>query len=161
MMAFLELCRKLKDQCCRKLKDQCKTVWVGWCQVPALTPSPPSVEYMLKWIGSALIQIMACRLFGAKPLPETMLAPLLSIWLLGTNFSEIWIWILSFSFKKMLLKMLSVNLVAILSRGRWSERTLIVVEFRKCGLVVLVCLTSWPNYVLIYIQHWSRSHLMI
>ena len=29
---------------------------------------------MHQWIGSALVQIMACRLFGAKPLSEPMLA---------------------------------------------------------------------------------------
>ena len=29
---------------------------------------------MHQWIGSALLQIMACRLFGAKPLSEPMLA---------------------------------------------------------------------------------------
>ena len=28
---------------------------------------------MRQWIGSALVQITACRLFGAKPLSETML----------------------------------------------------------------------------------------
>ena len=45
-------------------------------------------------------------------------AGLLSIGLLGTSFSEIWIQILSFSFKKMHLKMLSATMAAILSRGR-------------------------------------------
>ena len=44
---------------------------------------------------------MACRLVGAKPLSETML--------LGTNFSEILIEILTFSFKKMRLKVSSAN----------------------------------------------------
>ena len=34
---------------------------------------PPSAAYMRLWIGSALLQIMACRLFGAKPLFEPML----------------------------------------------------------------------------------------
>ena len=29
---------------------------------------------MRQWTGSALVQVMACRLFGAKPLPEPMLA---------------------------------------------------------------------------------------
>ena len=36
--------------------------------------SPPSAAYMRQRIGLALVQIMACRLFGAKPLPEPMLA---------------------------------------------------------------------------------------
>ena len=30
--------------------------------------SPPSAAYMRQWIRSALVQIMVCRLFGAKPL---------------------------------------------------------------------------------------------
>ena len=36
--------------------------------------NPPSPAYMRQWTGSALVQVMACRLFGAKPLPEPMLA---------------------------------------------------------------------------------------
>ena len=35
--------------------------------------SPSSAAYMRQWIGSALVQIMACRLFGAKPLSKPML----------------------------------------------------------------------------------------
>ena len=34
--------------------------------------SPPSDAYIRQWTGSALIQIMACRLFGAKPLSKPM-----------------------------------------------------------------------------------------
>ena len=33
----------------------------------------PSAAYMRQWIGSALVQIIACHLFGAKPLFEPML----------------------------------------------------------------------------------------
>ena len=46
-------------------------------------------------------------------------ADLLSIGPIGTNLREIWIQILTFSFKKIRLKMLSAKMVAILSRGRW------------------------------------------
>ena len=35
--------------------------------------SPPSAGYMRQWIGSALVQIMACRLFGAKPWSKLIL----------------------------------------------------------------------------------------
>ena len=35
--------------------------------------SPPSAARMHQWIGSALVKIMACRLFGAKPLSKPML----------------------------------------------------------------------------------------
>ena len=36
-------------------------------------PLSPSDAYMPQWTGSALVQVMACHLFGAKPLPELML----------------------------------------------------------------------------------------
>ena len=35
--------------------------------------SPPSAAYVRQWTGSALVQIMACCLFVAKPLSEPML----------------------------------------------------------------------------------------
>ena len=35
--------------------------------------STPSAAYMRQWSRSTLVQVMACRLFGAKPLPEPML----------------------------------------------------------------------------------------
>ena len=38
-----------------------------------LNSSPPSAAYRRQWIGSALVHIMACRLFGAKPLSKPML----------------------------------------------------------------------------------------
>ena len=35
--------------------------------------SPICAAYMRQWTRSALVQVMACRLFGAKPLPKPML----------------------------------------------------------------------------------------
>ena len=35
--------------------------------------SPPGVSYMRWWIASALVRKMACRMFGANPLPKPML----------------------------------------------------------------------------------------
>ena len=35
-----------------------------------LNSAPPSAIYMRQWIGSALFEVMACRLFGAKWLSE-------------------------------------------------------------------------------------------
>ena len=32
----------------------------------------PSAAYMRRWTVSALVQVVVCRLFGAKPLPEPM-----------------------------------------------------------------------------------------
>ena len=42
--------------------------------IPLDNSSPPSAAYMHQWIGSALVQIMACRrLFGTKPLSKPVL----------------------------------------------------------------------------------------
>ena len=60
-------------------------------------------------IEPSLVQITACRLIGAKPLSELFMAGKLLIARLGTNFSEIWIKIHTYSFKKMRLKMSSGN----------------------------------------------------
>ena len=38
-----------------------------------INSSPHTVTHMRQWIRSPLVQIMACRLFGAKPLPIPML----------------------------------------------------------------------------------------
>ena len=42
--------------------------------VEGLNHLPPGVAYMRRWIGSALVQVMACPLFGDNPLPEPVLA---------------------------------------------------------------------------------------
>ena len=48
---------------------------------PALDESyPPSAAYMRQWIGSVLVQIMVCRLYGAKPLSKPMLGRQLDPW---------------------------------------------------------------------------------
>ena len=38
-----------------------------------INSSPPSAAYMCQWIGSVVVQIMACRLFSAKTLPQPIL----------------------------------------------------------------------------------------
>ena len=71
-----------------------------WCDQASMcfNSSPLSVRYRRQWTGSALVQVMACRLFGTKsPEPRD---GFLSIGLLETNFSEIWIGSTSFSFKE-------------------------------------------------------------
>ena len=39
----------------------------------SVNSSPPSATYMHQWTGSAVVQIMACHLFGTKPLSKPML----------------------------------------------------------------------------------------
>ena len=41
--------------------------------ISLINSSLPSAAYMRQWIESILVQIMACRLFGAKPLFKPML----------------------------------------------------------------------------------------
>ena len=69
-----------------------------------LNSSPPSAAYMHRWTGSALVQIMACRLDGAKPLSEPMLSNCQ-----GTYFNEILLEIKIFSFMKVCLNMSSAK----------------------------------------------------
>ena len=43
------------------------------CFTYVINLSPHNAAYMRQWTGSSLVQFMACRLFDAKPLPESML----------------------------------------------------------------------------------------
>ena len=70
---------------------QLKLVAIITCQIKHnilhIHSSPLSAAYMHQWIGSALIQIMACHLFGTKPFPEPLLAYCkLDPWDLNQNF---------------------------------------------------------------------------
>ena len=84
--------------------------------VLSLFNSFPLDAYTRQWTGSALVQVMAWRQFITW-----INAELSSIGLLGTIFNEIWIGILSYSFTKIVLKMSSARMSAILSRGRWVK----------------------------------------
>ena len=44
-----------------------------WRTVALEHDYPPSAAYMRQWTGSSLIQVIACRMFGAKSLPEPIL----------------------------------------------------------------------------------------
>ena len=67
----------------------------------------PSDAIWRKWTWTTVVQVMACHLFGTKPLPESTI--LLLIEPLGTHLDEIWI-IKTFYFKKICFKMLSAIL---------------------------------------------------
>ena len=86
------------------------------------SPLVPHVYASVNWVSIS-------SGYGLSPVRRQAMtwtnAGLLSIGLLGTNFSAIRIGILSFSFKKMHWKLSSAEMAAILSRGRWvnSMRT--------------------------------------
>ena len=94
---------------------------------------------MRQWIRSALVQIMACRLFGAKPLTKPVLG-YCQFWLLGTNFIEIWIKIQNFSFAKNASENIVCKMAAILSRGRRVNDLLVILCIgASFGLMGPVC----------------------
>ena len=79
--------------------------------------SPPYAVYMYQWSGVALVQIMACRLFGAKPLSKPMLD--CCHWTLRNKLQ----WNFNQNAKLFIRENACENIVlemaAILSRGRW------------------------------------------
>ena len=50
-----------------------QTIFMISFNTSSVNSSPPSAAYMLQWISSTLVQMMACRLFDAKPLSKPML----------------------------------------------------------------------------------------
>ena len=85
-----------------------------------LNSSPPSATYMRQCTRSTLVLVIACRLFGAKPLLEPML-----------TYCQLDYWKqTSVKFKSKLQHFLSrkctenviCKIMAILSRGRWVKR---------------------------------------
>ena len=74
----------------------------------SVNSSLPGTAYMHQWTGSALIQVMAWRLFWRQAITWTN-ADLLSIGPFGANFNETLIEIQNFSLKKINFKMLPVK----------------------------------------------------
>ena len=97
MLTYLQRCSvsisqemlKMSLTCVLKLLIQ-DYRYISMGPIIGVNSSSPSAAYMHQWTGSALVQLMPCRLFGAKPL--------------GTNFSKIWIKIQKFSFMKCIWK---------------------------------------------------------
>ena len=122
-----------------------------------INSSPPSAAYIPQWIGSALVHIMACRLFGAKPL--------LSVRPLGTNFSEIPIKIQDFSFTKMHLKMSSAkyppfcHIYSFIQQHENTLTTIIVKIFgyHPLGEHIGACCSNRRGYP---INFWCDTHPM-
>ena len=67
-------CQSTPERCPVPLLQPC--LWIAPPETLHVNTSPSSAAYIYlrQWTGSALVQVMACRLFGAKPLPEPMLA---------------------------------------------------------------------------------------
>ena len=88
--------------------------------IPNLNSSPPSASCIsMDWVDIGLSN-------GLSPVRSQAItgtsADVLSIGLMGTKLSDIWIETLSFSLKKMHMKMSSAKLAAILSRLRLGTK---------------------------------------
>ena len=59
--------------CCGYITKSFELTGCKYLVSHGINTSPPSAVYMRQWIGSVSVQIMACRLVGAKPLSESML----------------------------------------------------------------------------------------
>ena len=125
------------------------TLWVQ-ILINVFNSSPSGAAYMRQGIGSALVQIMACGLYGAKPLSKPVLVYCQLNSVKGTNFSEIRNGILSFSFTKMHLKLSSAKMAAILSRGRWGHHYKILTTdtpwLARKGMICKLFLVKWRKH---------------
>ena len=85
-----------------------------------INSSPPSAAYVRQWIGSALVQIMACCLFSFKPLSKPALR-------LNWTLMNILHWNFNQNTKLFLHNNAPENIIcemaAILSSGRWVNYT--------------------------------------
>ena len=88
-------------------------LWISIYTPHILNSSPSCVVYMRQWTMLSLVQVMAIIWVQLMVITWTN-AGLLSTGLLGTHFKEIRIGILSFSSKKMHLKVSSAKMAAIL-----------------------------------------------
>ena len=103
---------------------------------------PPSAVYMRQWIGSALVQIMACRLFGTKPLSKQCWV--IVNWTLRNKLQ----WSFNPNIKLLIQENVPENIVcemaAILSRFQCVK---------ECALYITVC-----NVASILV--WTRAHFV-
>ena len=122
------------------------------CTTINVNSSSHSAAYMRRWIGSALLQIMVCRLFGTKPLSEQTFrysqelspGPLVYMNKLQWNFNQKWkLFIHGNASEYIVCKM-----AAILSRGGNWTRIKHAVWPSKCIFNTHV----WIN---LYQFHWN------
>ena len=92
-------------------------IWVNqFCIETLLTYLTLSVAYIRRWTGSTLLHVMACRLFGPKPLPDIVGRTLRNKVLRNSNRKT------NLSFKNMHLKMSSEKLEPFCAQGdEWPE----------------------------------------
>ena len=93
----------------------------------------PGVAYMRQWKVSSLVQIMACRLFGAKPLSKQIIVNCALRNKIQWNISQI----SNFSIQENAFENVVSEMVAILSSGRRVDAMLSRIGFQtvRCWVV--------------------------
>ena len=144
---------KLSDRKVFSMKSVVTYKWITkktcTCIFQYLNSSPPGAAYMRQWTGSALFQVMACRLFCIEPLPEPMLvcSQLDSCEQISVKFDRNSI----ISFKKMHPKLSSDKTSAILSMGRcvktWILCTFVFVIHKDVTSMLLRHVYEQPGYI--------------
>ena len=109
-------------------------------------PPPPNAAYMRQWKVS-LVQIMACRLFGVKPLSEPML-----------NYHQLDPWVQTsvklIKIRKFIHESASENIVcemaAILFRGRWVEQNRLQYTESQFNSIRFRCTLYFCDFMISY-----------
>ena len=117
-------------------------VWVNKLHA-STNPSPPSAAYMRLWIGSALVQIMACRLFGAKPLSKPI--PGYCQLDLYEQTSVKFYKNSKVSIHKNTFEYIVCKIAAILSQGRWANYHNEYKQYKQNKACFYVSWTLFPN----------------
>ena len=117
----------------------CSIAMCMWANTTyGINSSPPSATCMWQWIASALVQIMACRLFGAKPSFGWIIVNWTLRNQLKCNFNQnTELLIHENAFENIVFEM-----AAILLRGRW------VIPL----VTIPVCFMQWEYHDTIYIN---------
>ena len=120
-----------------------------------INSSTYGAAYMRPWIWSVLLPVMACRLFGAKPLPE-------AIGPLGTNSNAIWIKIQNFSFRNIHLEMSSLRWQTLCRVGgcncaKWLNHS------APGNIKIMIVCIEFVQYLSLHltIERWMESALLV
>ena len=88
-------------------------------------------------------------------------AALLSIELMGKDFSEILIGILRFSFKKFHLEVLSSKMAVILSRGKWAISAFVCLKWIKTAHTNSLTSAVFEWYIITRFFRLDANHLIV
>ena len=129
---------------------------ISRCNLQVLDSSPPSAAYMHQWIESGLVQIMARRLFGVKPLSKPMLG---YCQLDPSHFSEILVKNRTFFIQENVFESLVCETATILFRGRWVNSIPALVQImawcRPCDKPLSEPkMVSWPTHICVTRPQW-------